>query len=256
MAKLENVAYKRSQRTFFGRELLGSEKPGLWPVEPNPGRNAAPPAANEYRTMSAASGPRLDRGACVKKTSNRHAVRKMKEGPSEPPCRRRPQTAISCFGPKTEVVNVMVKRRGGRSRHVWIREMSANDPLRKHRKPINDTQNQGLHHILGTAWKVPTYWPCGVRCLGGMTLIRAFVRNLRTGSVMLTKGKGTSGHPTRPKVPMHRSGAHCFVRAMKRGNARGAKGAGHPGRDGVNGQPEELLVLMEGGSLLWVARAG
>jgi hypothetical protein len=25
---------------------------------------------------------------------------------------------------------------------------------------------------------------------------------------------------------------------------------------GVNGEPEELLVLMEGGSLLWVARAG
>jgi hypothetical protein len=43
---------------------------------------------------------------------------------------------------------------------------------------------------------------------------------------------------------------------MKRGNARGAKGAGHPRQDGVNGQPEELLVLMEGGSLLWVARAG
>jgi hypothetical protein len=43
---------------------------------------------------------------------------------------------------------------------------------------------------------------------------------------------------------------------MKRGNASGAKGAGHPHQDGVNGQPEELLVLMEGGSLLWVARAG
>jgi hypothetical protein len=43
---------------------------------------------------------------------------------------------------------------------------------------------------------------------------------------------------------------------MKRGNARGAKGAGHPRQDGVNGKPEELLVLMEGGSLLWVARAG
>jgi hypothetical protein len=42
---------------------------------------------------------------------------------------------------------------------------------------------------------------------------------------------------------MHRPGAHCFVRAMKRGNARGAKGAGHPRRDGVNGQPEELLCL-------------
>src|SRR5664279_2654923 len=39
-------------------------------------------------------------GSCVRKTRNRHAVRKMKEGPSEPPCRRRLQTALSCFGPK------------------------------------------------------------------------------------------------------------------------------------------------------------
>src|ERR1035437_2263087 len=51
-----------------------------------------------------------------------------------PPCRRRLQTAISCFGPKDAVVNVMVKRRDRRSRHVGIREMSANDPLMKHRK--------------------------------------------------------------------------------------------------------------------------
>src|ERR1700728_1290195 len=29
-----------------------------------------------------------------------HAVRKMKEGPSESPCRRRLQTAGSCFGQK------------------------------------------------------------------------------------------------------------------------------------------------------------
>ena len=70
------------------------------------------------------------------------------------------------------------------------------------------------------------------------------------------KGKGPSGGPTRLKVPMHRPGAHCFVVARKRGNARGAKGAGHPSQDGVNGKPEELLVLMEGGSLLRVARAG
>src|SRR5260370_8718520 len=41
------------------------------------------------------------------------------------------------------------------------------------------------------------------------------------------KGKGTSGSPTRPKVPKRRPGAHCFVVAWKRGNARGAKEAGH-----------------------------
>ena len=64
------------------------------------------------------------------------------------------------------------------------------------------------------------------------------------------KGKGTSGRPMRPKVPKHRQGRNCFVVARKRGNSRGAKGAGHPHADGVNGQPEELLVLLEGGSLL------
>jgi hypothetical protein len=40
MAETENIAYKRSQRVFFGRESLPIEKFGLWPVEPNPGRNA------------------------------------------------------------------------------------------------------------------------------------------------------------------------------------------------------------------------
>jgi hypothetical protein len=37
---------------------------------------------------------------CVKKTRKRHAVRKMKAGPSEPPCRGRLQTAVSCFRQK------------------------------------------------------------------------------------------------------------------------------------------------------------
>ena len=31
----------------------------------------------------------------------------------------------------------------------------------------------------------PTYWPCGVRCIGGVTLIRALLRNLGTWQVML-----------------------------------------------------------------------
>jgi hypothetical protein len=37
---------------------------------------------------------------CVKKTRRRHAVRKMKVGPSEPLCRGRLQTAVSCFSQK------------------------------------------------------------------------------------------------------------------------------------------------------------
>ena len=39
--------------------------------------------------------------------------------------------------------------------------------------------------------------------------------------------QGTSGESARPKVPMRRRGADCLVVVMKRGNARGAKGAGH-----------------------------
>ena len=63
----------------------------------------------------------------------------MKVGPSEPPCRRRLQTAISCFGPKAGVVNVMVKRRDFRSRHVGIGETNASDPLMKRRKRVEMT---------------------------------------------------------------------------------------------------------------------
>ena len=72
--------------------------------------------------------------ACVKKTSNRHAVREMKVGPSKPPCRRRLQTALSCYGPKAAVVNVRVKRRGVRSRQVGIGETNASEPPMTHRK--------------------------------------------------------------------------------------------------------------------------
>ncbi len=41
------------------------------------------------------------------------------------------------------------------------------------------------------------------------------------------KGKGANGRTVRPKVPMRQSGADCSVVPMKRGNARGGKGAGH-----------------------------
>src|SRR5215469_9859547 len=63
------------------------------------------------------------------------------------------------------------------------------------------------------------------------------------------KGKGPSASHTRPKVPMHQPGSHCSIVARKRSNVRGVKGAGHPRRAGVNGRPEELLVLAEAGRL-------
>ena len=132
---------------------------------------------------SISPGPCL---ACVKKTRNCHAVRKMKVDPPEPPCRRRLQTAISCCGPMTMVVNVMVKRRDS----LITSSKDGRDECKRtseeaSKTGFNDSQNWDLHLVPGRAWKVPTYWPCGVRCIGGMTLIQAFVRNLRTGSVMI-----------------------------------------------------------------------
>ena len=71
------------------------------------------------------------------------------------------------------------------------------------------------------------------------------------------KGKRTSGDPTRPKVPMRRSGSDHPILVMKWGNAHGAKGAGHSRRDRwVNRKLEEPTVSTEDGSLQWVARAG
>jgi hypothetical protein len=71
------------------------------------------------------------------------------------------------------------------------------------------------------------------------------------------KRKGTSGGPVRPKVARRQPGADCSVVALSRGNARGAKGAGHLLRDQSEstGNRKNSLVSMEGGSLQRVARA-
>src|SRR5215831_20928110 len=50
-------------------------------------------------------------------------------------------------------------------------------------------------------------------------------------------------------VPMRPPESHCSIVARKRSKVRGAKGAGHPRQEGVNGPPEELLVLAEAGRL-------
>ena len=125
------------------------------------------------------------------------------------------------------MVNVRVKRHDVRSCHVWIREMSANDPLMKRRNKPQKTPKPGFHLCPGSsmedtyllAMRGPAY-----RRHDSYPGFRTELEN-RVGD---GKGKGPSGEPTRLKVLMHRPGAHCFVVARKRGNARGAKG-GAPG---------------------------
>ena len=72
------------------------------------------------------------------------------------------------------------------------------------------------------------------------------------------KEKGTSGDPVRLKVPMRQLGSDYPIVVMKQGNACGAKGVGHPRQNqyGSTGNRRSSLILTEGGSLHWVARAG
>ena len=81
-----------------------------------------------------------------------------------------------------------------------------------------------------------------------MTLIRAFVRNLRTYPAM-RREKAQVAPTSRPKVPRRRLGADCSVVVGKRGNARGAKGAGHRHRVWVN------RVVPGGTHIQWKAAA-
>src|SRR5215467_933005 len=88
-------------------------------------------------------------------------------------------------------------------------------------------QNRICPLDLGIPWTLPTYWPCGVpvhRRRDSNSGFRMELEN-RTGDV---KGKGTSGGPTRPKVPMYRPGAHCFVVARKRGKFPWSEGGRSP----------------------------
>jgi hypothetical protein len=119
------------------------------------------------------------------------------------------------------------KRRDIRSRHVGIRETNANEPPITHRNTTRTTSEPELPARAGRSTEA-TY-SLAVRC--PVSRGRDSSLGFRTELENLVcdgKGKGTSGSPVRPKVPMRKPGADCSVGALIRGNARGAKGAGHP----------------------------
>src|SRR6516165_4554245 len=83
--------------------------------------------------------------------------------------------------------------------------------------------------------------PGGIRHIGGANLNRALVRNVRTYTA-IPREKAQVATTMRPKVPMRRLGADCLVVVMKRGNARGAKGAGHRHWRGSTGNGRNPLI--------------
>src|SRR3978361_1169009 len=106
-----------------------------------------------------------------------------------------------------------------------MRETSASEPLTTHRKAWMASK-PGPHYCSGKsvaetcllATRCPV-WRRRDSYLGSRTELENLAGD--------AKGKGTSGGPARPKIPMRRPGADCPVVVRKRGNARGAKGAGH-----------------------------
>jgi hypothetical protein len=171
---------------------------------------------------------------CVKNVLRHDAVSMMKGGPSEPACRSRLQTAVSCWSRKA-AGGERYGKGAARLHQVKVKETSASKLLMRHRNRSSDGIKTGAPPLSGISMAV-TYL-LAMRCpvykqrdfhLGFDTELE----NLIGGG----KGKGTSGSPARPKVPIRRSGTDCLVVAWKRSNARGAKGAGHSRHDQF-GQP-------------------
>ena len=148
----------------------------------------------------------------------------------------------------------MVKRRG-----VITSSMDERDERKRTSveasKSLQTTSKPGSHHCSGRS--VAETYLLAMRC--PVCRRRDSHSSFRTELETLVddvKGKGASGEPVRPKVPMHWSGSDCLIVVMKRGNARGVKGAGHRRWERANWQQEELQFSTEGGSLRSVARAG
>jgi hypothetical protein len=115
-------------------------------------------------------------------------------------------------------------------RHVWVRETNAIEPLMRPRNGSTAGIKTGAPPLSGKS--MAETWLLAMRCPGYRWRDSSLgsdteLENLFGGD----KGKGTSGSPARPKVLIRRAGADCPVVAMKRGNARRAKGAGHPRPD-------------------------
>src|SRR6516165_2364714 len=91
---------------------------------------------------------------------------------------------------------------------------------------LDDAKTGGLPFLRDQLGGCPGDCPSGIRHGGGAKLNRALIRNVRTWAAMLRE-KAQAAPTARPKVQMRRRGADCLVVVLKRGNARGAKGAGH-----------------------------
>jgi len=114
-------------------------------------------------------------------------------GPSRPSIPNPSRVAMTC----SFIARLNVSTSDGNSYHQIQVPRKRSSGLQKRRslqlivalrfgasKRFRRHQNCSCTTAPGRVWRKPTYWPRGARCIGGMTLVRALVRNLRTCPAM------------------------------------------------------------------------
>ena len=148
----------------------------------------------------------------------------MKVGPSASASRSRRQTTPSCCGQKPLVVSIGGKSVGEHPEPVRVRETNGSEPSMTRRNPEICRQNRERFHLPRSVRRKPGHWADGDRRIGGVTLIRALMRNCGNQSAD-AKGEAQVDENHEARVPMQRAGTDRPVRAKKAGNAAGAKGS-------------------------------
>ena len=106
---------------------------------------------------------------------------------------------------RSKAVVVSVGEKAGDTGQVWITETSVSEPLMTCRKVPWRRRNQERVSLLGQGWEVPDDGPTGVRHEGGVTVILASIRNVRTCRSDV-KGAGQAGNPCKSTKAEHRGG--------------------------------------------------
>ena len=150
----------------------------------------------------------------VKNVLRHDAVSKMKGGPSKSACRSRLPTAVSCWS-RRAAGGERYGKGAARLHQVRVKETSVSKLLRRHRNRSSEGTKTGAPPLSAKSMVV-TYL-LAMRC--PVYKRRDFHLGFGTeleNLIWRWEGKGTSGSPARPKVPIRRSGTDCLVVALKR----------------------------------------
>ena len=136
---------------------------------------------------------------------------------------------------RSKAVVVSVGEKAGDTGQVWITETSVSEPLMTCRKVPWRRRNQERVSLLGQGWGVPDDGPTGVRHEGGVTVILASIRNVRTCRSDV-KGAGQAGSPckTLSTKAEHRGGV---ARSSEEGSVMGLERRGGLVQWDGDGQP-------------------